>query len=182
MNRECREYYDSAYFSNNQWNRGAGQSRCRIWVEASSSSASSRAYYSYSYNCEVCGKSFPDENQLTQHKKVHRPKDTACPICREVRFASSSNVVAHVESGHCPGCPGKEVARDQLFRFVNRHAPSLLVPRIEFYGHDARDQTVPQYPYRCTYCNKQFAALSSQMNHENDVHSYDRNLYSLTYY
>ena len=49
---------------------------------------------------------FNNQNELTMHMQTHRPRNTACPVCGEIRFASAANAVAHVESGSCSGCRG----------------------------------------------------------------------------
>ena len=34
---------------------------------------------------------------------------------------SAANSVAHIESGACPKCPGKEEARKKMFNFIANH-------------------------------------------------------------
>ena len=126
--------------------------------------------------CDYCGREFQSENSLAQHMKTHRPKNVSCPICGEQRIGSAANAVAHVESGYCSGCRGQDEARRQIYQYVSGHAPNLCVPMLENGGHS--DQ-VPNSPYKCTYCGKQFGQLSSQMNHEQDVHHNDRRMQQL---
>jgi len=123
--------------------------------------------------CPECHRGFRTAHDLFQHSKVHLPRTVSCPICGVKQFKNAANAVAHVESGYCSGCLGQDNARTQIFEYVSRHAPSLRVPMIEN-GYSAYG--VPDMPYRCTFCTKQFAHLSAQMNHEGDAHRNNRHL------
>lgn len=109
--------------------------------------------------------------------KSHATRVLKCPLCQGPKqFKNGANVVAHVESGFCTGCVGKDAARDQIFQFVSRNAPSLTVPMLENGGYGGG---APARPYQCSYCSKTFAHLSAQMNHEGDVHANNRGLNQL---
>ena len=127
--------------------------------------------------CDVCGRDFNSPNALFQHSKIHVPRNESCPICGVQKFRNPANAVAHVESGYCGGCLGRDNARAQIYQFVSQHAPTLRVPMIED-GYGGRG-VVPDRPYRCTHCNKSFASLSAQMNHEGDLHRNERQLQQL---
>ena len=84
-------------------------------------------------NCRVCYKKFDHpsgnkkhiRNMLTQHMQVHKPRNLSCPVCKETRFRSATNIVQHVESGACSGCLGSENARLQIFRFIGSNEVSI---------------------------------------------------------
>ena len=69
-----------------------------------------------STTCNVCFKVFATKNQMKGHMKdtdhglEPRKRDVACPLCRVKKFKSSSGAVAHVESGSCTNCQGKDKA------------------------------------------------------------------------
>ena len=120
-------------------------------------------------DCQVCGRSFRDDHALYQHSKIHLPKTVSCPICGDRRFANAANAVAHVESGFCSGCYGKDNARGQIYNFVSHNAPNLRAPMIKYDQYE--DASLPEKPYRCKYCQRLFGQLSSLMNHQADKHS-----------
>lgn len=127
----------------------------------------------YHPSCAVCNRTFQSPNALMQHSKTHVAKTVSCPICGNKKFRNAANAVAHVESGYCSGCRGSELAKSSIYDYVSSRAPTLCVPMIEN-GYTSR--SVPDHPYRCTKCSKTFSRLSSQMNHENDVHGDNRKL------
>jgi DNA-directed RNA polymerase subunit RPC12/RpoP len=210
---ECGSWCDADEFSNNQWRRGPGASRCiecvdrteqpvecdvcARWLTSDNALAQhmkthpecqycDERFYSHAHLadhvnsahnvCPTCGRDFRSPNGLFQHQKSHAPRNVSCPICGEQRFRNAANAVAHVESGYCAGCLGKDHARAQIHQFVTHNAPRLCVPAIENgYGGGG----VPDRPYRCTDCGKTFASLSAQMNHEGDVHGNNRRLQQL---
>jgi hypothetical protein len=192
----CGYYCESDEYSNNQWRKGRGSAMCKNcvavkqqeiqcedcgrWCDSENSLNMHMKHHieSRKLRCESCDASFDRPHDLEQHRKVHRPKDVQCPICGDKRFASAANAVAHVESGYCSGCLGKDHARSSIYRFVSRNAAGLCAPMIE-YGSFGAVNEVPDRPYRCTYCSKTFTMLSAQMNHEGDVHRHDRGMHQL---
>mmetsp|Transcript_14782 Transcript_14782/g.20888 ORF Transcript_14782/g.20888 Transcript_14782/m.20888 type:complete len:173 (-) Transcript_14782:203-721(-) len=172
MGRECwscERYLDSDEFSNNQWRKGPGGSRCIDCLNG------------YTYTCGKCNRNFNSRNALQQHSQVHRARNVACPICKEVRFRSGANAVQHVESGYCTGCRGRDNARHQIYKYassqsgMNRYMNN--VPRLTYGGYDSDD--VPDYPYNCPDCDRSFRHLSQLLQHKDAKHSSDR---MLTYY
>lgn len=118
--------------------------------------------------CAICDRIFSSANGLFQHNKTHVPRTVSCPICGVQKFRNAANAVAHVESGYCNGCRGKDNARNQIYQFVSKNAPGLRVPMIE---NGQGISGVPERPYKCTRCEKCFTTLSAQMSHEGDVTS-----------
>lgn len=146
---ECNYYCDPDDFSNNQWRKGPGYSRCYDCVNGTGGGCAYRycAECGYSkssdeysenqwskgegasrcsecvntrYSCHQCGRTFQNHNNLQMHMQVHRPREVACPICGDRRFKSGANAVQHVESGGCRSCGGGEYARQQIWQFVSK--------------------------------------------------------------
>jgi DNA-directed RNA polymerase subunit RPC12/RpoP len=124
-----------------------------------------------SYQCTTCYRLFNTESNLLHHMQVHRPKNLSCPVCGDCRFASASNAVAHVETGHCAGCTGKDNARLQIYQFVQSRAPFMCIPQIGYDFGVGNAEGIPDKPYRCSVCAKKFGQLSSLMNHKTAAHT-----------
>eukprot|EP00729_Bicosta_minor_P013452 gene13452-19883_t len=145
--RDCEEWCDYGDFSNNQWRKGEGSSRCQDCVAGSQQT-----------------------NELTMHMQTHRPRNTACPVCGEIRFASAANAVAHVESGSCSGCRGtRNQAASHIYRFAQQHAPGTL-HRSQMMLENGGSESMPDEPYGCRQCGRTFRQLSSMMQHSQDAH------------
>lgn len=108
-------------------------------------------------------------------------RNVSCPVCGVVRFKNGMGAVMHVESGSCPGCPGADTARRQIFNFVSGHrrTQSLLTPMLMDMpgGLDVVDK-----PYQCKHCAKTFRQLSQLMQHQRDKHALEAPRLSLGYY
>lgn len=167
---QCRYSCEKHEFSSNQWRKGDGLSRCIDCVEGVQEEYESEAEEEeFSFpTCHECQREFRTENELSQHMKIHRSRNVACPVCGDRRFRSGANAVAHVESGFCRGCLGKDNARSAIHGFVSQNAPQLRNKMIGYEENYSND--VPDLPYACTYCRKAFKSLSSMMNHEEDKH------------
>jgi Zn-finger nucleic acid-binding protein len=155
---QCRSWKSSDDYSNNQWRKGDGLSRCWRCVDG--------------YVCQVCDRQFEHPNHLKMHMQTHRPRNVACPLCGEERFRSGANAVQHVESGYCTGCRGKSNARQQIHKFVMSQRAMQpyvnSVPRLTNGGHD--DDDVPEYPYRCHDCGLNYKNLSQLLQHQDNRH------------
>ena len=171
----CDEMYPKNLYSNNQWSKGRGYSRC--------------VYCANSYQCKECGRTFQNQNNLNMHMQTHRPKNKSCPICGVQKFRSGANIVQHVESGYCQCCPGgKQRARKEIYKFVYQKRPMRPyltndVPLLTYgYGSDDDDDVnVPDYPYYCPECNKYFRQLSQLLQHQDQKHNYNMRVPQLTY-
>ena len=99
--------------------------------------------------------------------KVHQPRNVACPLCGEERFRSSINAVQHVEAGACSRCRGQGNARRQVFDFISRNEATRQfvrgVPQLEYHG--GCEQDIPERPYVCQMCSRDFKNMSSLMQH-----------------
>ena len=191
---ECDDYCDSEDFSNNQWRKGDGYSRCIECVNGrpcsdcgcslprddysnnqwNKGSGYSRCYdcVNQVYECSVCYRTFQGQNQLNMHMQVHRPRAVACPVCGDTRFRTGANAVQHVESGFCSGCRGVDNARAQIHQFAQgqRAMQQFMVPQLE-YGGASGPGDVPDYPYQCRPCGKYFRQLSQLLQHQDQKHN-----------
>lgn len=139
--------------------------------------------------CRTCGRVFnkgpnlrSNLNNLRQHEKVHRPRNVACPLCGDRRFASGVEAVQHVEAGVCPKCTGKDRARDAIYGYAAQlpgFQPYLShKPALTYGGGYAAP---PPQPYVCRECNNRpFKNMSSLMQHQNDKHG-NGSMFSLQY-
>lgn len=123
---QCRYSCEKSEFSSNQWRKGDGLGRCIDCVEGAQCDLPT---------CPQCRREFRTEHELTQRMKVHRSRDVACPVCGDRLFASGANAVAHVESGFCTGCRGKDNARAAIHGFVAHNAPHLRNKMIGYDGN-----------------------------------------------
>mmetsp|Transcript_5799 Transcript_5799/g.10134 ORF Transcript_5799/g.10134 Transcript_5799/m.10134 type:complete len:174 (+) Transcript_5799:140-661(+) len=163
---ECTNLLDSCEFSSNQWKKGAGSSRCWDCV-------------SRTVQCSICSRSFTSQNNLRQHMKTHVARSIPCPVCGDKKkFRNAANAVAHVESGYCSGCKGQQNARQQIYNYARINAPQLTTNLIE--GAQGGYGRVPQKPYRCQFCARNFAHLSALLNHERDAHRNNRPIQQIT--
>lgn len=127
--------------------------------------------------CKICEKTFYDphgnykhvENMRKQHMKVHDARNIPCPIAQDKFFKSPADAVKHVESGTCEMCRGKEKARMAIFDFLKskKVAQNLMNPQLEYDGGSGRGG-VPEYPYKCNQCQREFKNMSSLMQHQHD--------------
>ena len=173
---QCGNVQEGYEYSNNQWLKGEGQSRCRTCVNATQGQRRVHVQTAH-FGCGTCGRSFRSQNEVDMHMQVHRPKTLGCPICKVSRFGSGANAVQHVESGSCPGCLGKENARDQIFRFASSKGQmqQFITPMLEYQGNG--HSGTPDFPYCCHPCNKYFRQLSQLLQHQDQKHN---NLMALT--
>lgn len=107
------------------------------------------------------------------HMQVHRPRNVSCPICGETRFKSGANAVQHVESGYCRGCQGRERARQAIYDFSSRQSAmqQYLTDRPLLTYGGSNQSTVPELPYQCPECSRQFRQLSQLLQHQDQKHS-----------
>ena len=189
---DCGDYLDASEFSNNQWRRGDGYSRCRDCVGRPCADCGRlKKSEDYSLNqwrkgegysrcdecvntgceCQICGRYFNNRNNLNMHMQVHRPRNVACPVCGDCRFATGANAVQHVESGYCTGCRGQDNARQQIYDFASgqRKMNQYMTPMLEYDGYGSNQ--VPDFPYQCQPCGKMFRHLSQLLQHQDQKHN-----------
>jgi DNA-directed RNA polymerase subunit RPC12/RpoP len=156
---QCNSQKSSDDYSKNQWQKGEGNSRCQACV--------------IGYKCSVCCRNFDNPNALKMHIQTHRSRDVTCPVCNDRTFRSGANAVQHVESGFCSGCPGKTKAREQIHNFaIKQRAMHRYVTELPLltYSGNYEDDDVPEYPYKCPDCNRNFKQLSQLLQHQDNKH------------
>lgn len=151
------------WYSNNQWSKGEGSSRCTDCVRDD-------IFYTPEYECKECGRELNNQNELNMHMQVHRPRQVRCPVCGDTRFKSPANAVQHVESGGCRGCLGRDNARRQIYDYVQRNAGGNN-PLLTDGGNYSYGGSVPDFPYQCQECAKSFRNLSQLMQHMDNKHN-----------
>ena len=144
------EKTDDAY-SNNQFSKGDGVSRCRGCVAG------------YSHHCQQCHKYFAHPNQLKMHMQIHRLRHVACPLCNEGHFRSDANAVQHIEGGFCSGCRGQTNLSEQLKKYASSR------PAMQAYLSNA-DSDVPYMCHRCSH--RPFKQLGQFLQHQDNKHDF----------
>ncbi|KAL7576683.1 hypothetical protein ACA910_005610 [Epithemia clementina (nom. ined.)] len=81
------------------------------------------------------------------------------------------------KAGYCRGCRGKDTARQEIYNYASskkemkRYLTLNNVPMIEDGGHSYRNEkTMPDKPYYCLECQKNFRNLSQFLVHKNQKH------------
>jgi Zinc-finger of C2H2 type len=161
---QCQENKSSGDFSGNQWSKGDGGSRCNDCVHRP-------------VCCGVCHRTFTGQNELDMHMQTHRPRNVACLLCGDKRFASPANAIQHVESGYCRECRGAKKARRRIrsFAIQNKRLHRFLsvVPLLT---NGEQEGDVPEFPYQCEYCNKLFRQMGQLQQHLEQKHGDTRSL------
>ena len=170
---ECGDWCNSSSFSRNQWAKGDGCSRCKDCVSGYSQPAPQPQYYqTQTYQCGECYREFNSQNELNMHMQVHRTRNVACPVCGERRFKTGANAVQHVESGYCTGCRGTENARQQIYDYAqSRRGMQPHLTQMPMLTNGGCNSGVPDFPYQCQQCSKQFRQLSQLLQHQDQKHN-----------
>jgi DNA-directed RNA polymerase subunit RPC12/RpoP len=166
---QCSEWCNGDDFSNNQWSKGAGASRCISCVNPH------QQQQQQLYSCSECSRTFNSHNNLEMHMQVHRPRNVACPVCKEQRFKSGANAVQHVESGYCTGCLGVDNARNQIYQHTSsKPQMQRYLTSVPMLTNGSNSNYVPDLPYNCPDCSKSFRALSQLLQHQDQKHNNHR--------
>ncbi|ERF77060.1 hypothetical protein EPUS_06278 [Endocarpon pusillum Z07020] len=102
------------------------------------------------YYCAQCERFFENENNLRQHRKVHAPLIMECYGC-ERRFATTSAMLIHLESGKCDS----GVNCDRLDSIAYRCYQS------RYYTNGWNEY----YQYKCPDCQTKFRYISALFQH-----------------
>jgi DNA-directed RNA polymerase subunit RPC12/RpoP len=172
---DCSQWCAPDAFSQNQWRKGEGSSRCisciNLFLER-------RRYYIDSvknpptYECSDCSRTFDSQNNLEMHRQVHRPRNVPCPICGKQRFKKSgANAVQYVESGYCDECQRINSARNQIYQFASSEPPMqhYLNGRPMLMNGGSTNH-VPDFPYHCGLCSHAFHHLNQLLQHQDQKH------------
>ncbi|CAH1773139.1 unnamed protein product [Owenia fusiformis] len=126
-------------------------------------------YSTKSHKCEVCGKLFPNSQQLGQHHLVHSGlRKYRCSFCDKT-FKQLSHIQQHnrMHTGERPFKCGVENCGKGFTQLANlRHHMTVHEKHLGLYE---RKQ------YQCTECNKTFVTQSSLQTHKNKQHNGEGN-------
>lgn len=123
--------------------------------------------------CEECDRWFEHGNSAQQHEKTHRSRDKVCPMCEQRSYGSVADVALHIESGFCSACRGKSNARQVVYDFMQGHRETraFLKPAICDWASDGSEEEVPEYPYRCDACQRDFKTMGALLQHRDAKHA-----------
>ncbi|KAJ9604617.1 hypothetical protein H2200_010731 [Cladophialophora chaetospira] len=99
--------------------------------------------------CIDCKRYFNNENELTQHKRVHLPRNIECLGC-DRQFSEFAAMILHLEAGTC----ASQTDVDDLDRWM---ANSRL--------HQYVDYAYDPVKYCCPHCDRRFDYLSAFCQH-----------------
>ncbi|KAG8253023.1 hypothetical protein J6590_044017 [Homalodisca vitripennis] len=105
------------------------------------------------FQCQVCGRSFENSDELSQHgKSCHQENNSmlTCQVCFHV-FASAGSLERHARR-HCLDKPYQCAVCNKAFG------------RKEHLENHSRSHS-GETPYRCQYCEKSFSRKEHMVNH-----------------
>ena len=127
------------------------------------------------YKCNSCGKSCPDQEKLTEHKRDHF--SGRCEICNK-SFTTASGIRQHILRKHKDFEPSRCPARDcnysnkiecRVISHIEKKHPKL-VPEFSEVGsikqyHNRKHAIVEDDVNLCPYCGLTFANAHDLMSH-----------------
>ncbi|EPS31739.1 hypothetical protein POX_d06068 [Penicillium oxalicum] len=111
------------------------------------------------HDCTKCDSRFESHAALHSHllSGIHRTATTFCPFCGR-KFLKASVLIAHLESGHCPGAPGLN-HHNILWLLRNCDIHGVLLKYslawIRFVDH-GREPSTQETAHRCFTCFQSF--------------------------
>ena len=157
-------------------------SRCgRCFSSRTALEQHTKAIHPIRHGCGFCDRSFTSRAALDQHMEANHPRTSNCPACGQARFRSITGALQHLESGQCSHCQGKQTARSQVYQAISPHlSPQqrttddnfLLTGSTSSTGISSNNnaEQLPDFPYACDQCTKQFRELNHLMQHKADKH------------
>ncbi|XP_016120448.1 zinc finger and BTB domain-containing protein 14, partial [Sinocyclocheilus grahami] len=144
--------------------------------------------------CQVCGKSFIDENRLRKHEKLHSAdRPFVCEICTKA-FTTQAHLKEHlkIHTGfkpyRCEACGKSFIRAPDLKKHERVHSnerpfscqmcEKAFKHKSHLKDHERRHRG--EKPFVCGSCTKAFAKASDLKRHENNMHSERKQLQSET--
>ncbi|KAI1101629.1 hypothetical protein F4804DRAFT_315435 [Jackrogersella minutella] len=145
------------------------------------------------FECDLCGKSYPTEEERKKHEiedhhycspcrhrfisynnvkmhlnsGIHRGHNIQCPFCKR-HYVSATGLLHHLENGACPMAPSLD--RNGVYEIVRRKDPSGIISNNLLGWNSA-----PRYlatalawngiAYECYLCHHKFEKLESLNQH-----------------
>ncbi|KAF4087885.1 hypothetical protein AMELA_G00076490 [Ameiurus melas] len=137
------------------------------------------------FACQVCGKTFVDENRLRKHEKLHSAeRPFICEICTKA-FTTQAHLKEHlkIHTGfkpyRCEDCGKSFIRAPDLKKHERVHSnerpfnchmcEKAFKHKSHLKDHERRHRG--EKPFRCSSCTKAFAKASDLKRHENNMHS-----------
>ncbi|KAJ8337179.1 hypothetical protein SKAU_G00383990 [Synaphobranchus kaupii] len=135
--------------------------------------------------CQVCGKTFMDENRLRKHEKLHSAeRPFICEICTKA-FTTQAHLKEHlkIHTGfkpyRCDVCGKSFIRAPDLKKHERVHSnerpfgcqmcDKAFKHKSHLKDHERRHRG--EKPFVCGSCTKAFAKASDLKRHENNMHS-----------
>lgn len=135
--------------------------------------------------CQVCGKTFLDENRLRKHEKLHSAdRPFICEICTKA-FTTQAHLKEHlkIHTGfkpyRCDACGKSFIRAPDLKKHERVHSnerpfgcqmcEKAFKHKSHLKDHERRHRG--EKPFVCNSCTKAFAKASDLKRHENNMHS-----------
>ncbi|XP_028825475.1 zinc finger and BTB domain-containing protein 14 isoform X2 [Denticeps clupeoides] len=140
--------------------------------------------------CQVCGKTFIDENRLRKHEKLHSAdRPFICEICTKA-FTTQAHLKEHlkIHTGfrpyRCEVCGKSFMRAPDLKKHERVHSnerpfgcqmcEKAFKHKSHLKDHERRHRG--EKPFVCGSCTKAFAKASDLKRHENNMHSEQKQL------